>query len=177
MLLVDFLKVLASLLKQQGNNSLAKRREIPECILLVTQRITKYPVLLERILQHTEGWSSAAPCWLNCILIDAERPITAFLPFPFPAEGTEEHADLSKALCQVREVIAAVDLSVSEYERHQRLQEVCGRMENRSAAKLKNGHTFRKQDMMGPGQVLQHQGVLLWKSATGRLKGETQACS
>lgn len=90
----------------------------------------------------------------------------------FPAEGSEEHADLSKALCQVREVIAAVDLSVSEYERHQRLQEVCGRMENRSAAKLKNGHTFRKQDMMRPGQVLQHQGVLLWKSATGRLKGE-----
>lgn len=96
------------------------------------------------------------------------------LPFcSRPAEGTEEHADLSKALCQVREVIAAVDLSVSEFERHQRLQEVCGRMENRSGAKLKNGHTFRKQDMMRPGQVLQHQGVLLWKSATGRLKGET----
>lgn len=91
---------------------------------------------------------------------------------PIPAEGTEEHADLSKALCQVREVIAAVDLSVSEYERHQRLQEVCSRMENRSAAKLKNGHTFRKQDMMRPGQALKHQGVLLWKSATGRLKGD-----
>lgn len=170
---LDVFKVLASLLKQQGNNSLVKRREIPECILLVTQRITKYPVLLERILQHTEGWSSAAPCWLNGILTVAERLKTALLSVCFrPAEGTEEHADLSKALCQVREVIASVDLSVSEYERQQRLQEVCGRMENRSAAKLKNGHTFRKQDMMRPGQVLQHQGVLLWKSATGRLKGE-----
>lgn len=169
---MDVFKVFVSLLKQQGTNSLVKRREIPECILLVTQRITKYPVLLERILQHTEGWSSAAPCWLNDIPTDAERSKTALFPL-FPAEGTEEHADLSKALCQVREVITAVDLSVSEYERHQRLQEVCGRMENRSAAKLKNGHTFRKQDMMRPGQVLQHQGVLLWKSATGRLKGET----
>uniref|UniRef100_A0A3Q0R2V5 Rho guanine nucleotide exchange factor 28 n=1 Tax=Amphilophus citrinellus TaxID=61819 RepID=A0A3Q0R2V5_AMPCI len=67
-------------------------------------------------------------------------------------------------------VIAGVDLRVSEYERHQRLQEVINRMENRSAAKLKSGHTFRKQDMMGPGQVLKHQGVLLWKTATGRLK-------
>uniref|UniRef100_A0A3Q4H6J1 Rho guanine nucleotide exchange factor (GEF) 28a n=1 Tax=Neolamprologus brichardi TaxID=32507 RepID=A0A3Q4H6J1_NEOBR len=67
-------------------------------------------------------------------------------------------------------VIAAVDMRVSEYERHQRLQEVFNRMENRSAAKLKSGHTFRKQDMMGPGQVLKHQGVLLWKTATGRLK-------
>lgn len=72
-------------------------------------------------------------------------------------------------------MIAAVDLSVSEYERHQRLREVWNRMENRSAAKLKNGHTFRKQDMMRPGQTLKHQGVLLWKTATGRLKGETKS--
>lgn len=50
--------------KQQGSNSLVRRREIPECILLVTQRLTKYPVLLERILQHTQGQSSAALCWL-----------------------------------------------------------------------------------------------------------------
>lgn len=64
-------------------------------------------------------------------------------------------------------------MRVSEYERHQRLQEVFNRMENRSAAKLKSGHTFRKQDMMVPGQVLKHQGVLLWKTATGRLKGDT----
>ncbi|KAK1883401.1 Rho guanine nucleotide exchange factor 28 [Dissostichus eleginoides] len=126
-------------IKQQGNNSLVRRREIPECILLVTQRITKYPVLLERILQYTQ-------------------------------EGTEEHADLSRALAQIREVIAAVNLSVSEYEQHQRLQEVWNRTENRSAAKLKNGHTFRKQDMMKPGQMLKHQGLLLWKTATGRLK-------
>ncbi|XP_053474284.1 rho guanine nucleotide exchange factor 28 isoform X3 [Ictalurus furcatus] len=41
-------------IKQQSSNLLVKRREIPECILLVTQRITKYPVLLERILQYTE---------------------------------------------------------------------------------------------------------------------------
>uniref|UniRef100_UPI0037E89362 rho guanine nucleotide exchange factor 28 isoform X2 n=1 Tax=Semicossyphus pulcher TaxID=241346 RepID=UPI0037E89362 len=128
-----------SFIKQQGTNSLVRRREIPECILLVTQRITKYPVLLERILQYTQ-------------------------------EETEEHGNISKALTRIREVIAAVDLSVSEYERRQRLQAVWSRMENRSSAKLKNGHTFRKQDMMRPGQTLKHQGLLLWKTATGRLK-------
>lgn len=153
-----------------------KRREIPECILLVTQRITKYPVLLERILQHTEGLSSAALCWLDsqqCSEPDKKLRVTLKAVFrPEPAEETEEHADLSKALSHIREVITAVDLSVSEYERHQRLREVWNRMENRSAAKLKNGHTFRKQDMMRPGQTLKHQGVLLWKTATGRLKGE-----
>ncbi|XP_014899031.1 rho guanine nucleotide exchange factor 28 isoform X4 [Poecilia latipinna] len=126
-----------SFIKQQGHNSLVRRREIPECILLVTQRITKYPVLLERILHYTQ-------------------------------EQTEEHANLSKALTHIRDVIAAVDLRVSEYERHQRLQEVWNRMENRSAAKLKSGKIFRKQDMMG--QTLRHQGMLLWKTATSRLK-------
>ncbi|XP_049334972.1 rho guanine nucleotide exchange factor 28 [Astyanax mexicanus] len=42
-------------IRQQSSNSLIKRREIPEFLLLVTQRITKYPVLLERLLQHTDG--------------------------------------------------------------------------------------------------------------------------
>lgn len=32
-----------------------------ECILLVTQRITKYPVLVERIIQNTEG-AAATSC-------------------------------------------------------------------------------------------------------------------
>ena len=32
-----------------------RRLGIPECFLLVTQRITKYPVLVERIIQNTEG--------------------------------------------------------------------------------------------------------------------------
>lgn len=28
---------------------------MPACVLLVTQRITKYPVLVERIIKNTEG--------------------------------------------------------------------------------------------------------------------------
>ncbi|XP_026111210.1 rho guanine nucleotide exchange factor 28-like [Carassius auratus] len=45
-------------LRQQSNNSVIKRREIPEFLLLVTQRITKYPVLIERLLQHTDDNSA-----------------------------------------------------------------------------------------------------------------------
>lgn len=37
------------------SSSVVRRLSIPECILLVTQRITKYPVLIQRILQHTKG--------------------------------------------------------------------------------------------------------------------------
>uniref|UniRef100_A0A673GLV5 Rho guanine nucleotide exchange factor 28-like n=1 Tax=Sinocyclocheilus rhinocerous TaxID=307959 RepID=A0A673GLV5_9TELE len=125
-------------IKQQSSNSLVKRREIPECILLVTQRITKYPVLLERILHYTE-------------------------------EGTEEHADLSCALVLIRELISAVDQCVSQYEQNQKLSEVLGRMENKCSTKLKSGYTFRKQDISN-GRALLHQGPLLWKTATGRLK-------
>ncbi|XP_071256436.1 A-kinase anchor protein 13-like isoform X2 [Salvelinus alpinus] len=36
------------------SSSIVRRLGIPECILLVTQRITKYPVLMQRILHHTK---------------------------------------------------------------------------------------------------------------------------
>ncbi|XDV32016.1 hypothetical protein PO909_002920 [Leuciscus waleckii] len=45
-------------LRQLSTNSVVKRREIPEFLLLVTQRITKYPVLVERLLQHTDDGSA-----------------------------------------------------------------------------------------------------------------------
>ncbi|KAM7391311.1 hypothetical protein PAMP_022011 [Pampus punctatissimus] len=132
-------KKLQNFVKQQSNNSLVRRREVPEFILLVTQRITKYPVLLERILQYTQ-------------------------------EGSQEHSDLSSALAQIRDIIAAVDLTVNKYEMFQELQEVLARLENKSFAKLKNGKVFRKQDLHSTHRNLQHKGLVYWKTATGRLK-------
>ncbi|XP_046712808.1 A-kinase anchor protein 13 isoform X4 [Silurus meridionalis] len=41
-------------IRKKMSNSIVRRLGIPECILLVTQRLTKYPVLLQRILQHTK---------------------------------------------------------------------------------------------------------------------------
>ncbi|XP_073764209.1 A-kinase anchor protein 13 isoform X5 [Danio rerio] len=41
-------------IRKKMSSSVVRRLSIPECILLVTQRITKYPVLLQRILQHTK---------------------------------------------------------------------------------------------------------------------------
>ncbi|XP_029366148.1 rho guanine nucleotide exchange factor 28-like isoform X2 [Echeneis naucrates] len=132
-------KKLQNFVRQQSNNSLVRRREVPEFILLVTQRITKYPVLLERILQYTQ-------------------------------EGSQEHSDLSNALVQIRDVIAAVDLTVNKYERCQELQEVLARLENKSFAKLKNGKMFRKQDLHSKHRDLHYKGLVYWKTATGRLK-------
>ncbi|XP_063781811.1 A-kinase anchor protein 13 isoform X3 [Pseudophryne corroboree] len=41
-------------IKKKRSSAVVRRLGIPECILLVTQRITKYPVLLQRILQYTK---------------------------------------------------------------------------------------------------------------------------
>ncbi|NXA44901.1 ARG28 factor, partial [Nothocercus julius] len=132
-------KKFQNFIKLRNSNLLARRRGIPECILLVTQRITKYPVLVERILQYSK-------------------------------EGTEEHKDLCKALRLIKDMIAAVDLKVNEYEKRQKLLEILSRTENKTYTKLKNGHVFRKQDLMRKERILLHEGLVYWKTATGRFK-------
>ncbi|XP_029939212.1 rho guanine nucleotide exchange factor 18 isoform X2 [Salarias fasciatus] len=44
-----------NVIRKINNLSIVRRLGVTECILLVTQRITKYPVLVERILQNTEA--------------------------------------------------------------------------------------------------------------------------
>ncbi|KAF7222185.1 rho guanine nucleotide exchange factor 18a [Nothobranchius furzeri] len=48
-------KKLQNLIKDIDQVSLVRRLGIPECFLLVTQRITKYPVLVERIIENTDA--------------------------------------------------------------------------------------------------------------------------
>ncbi|XP_067271766.1 rho guanine nucleotide exchange factor 18-like isoform X2 [Pseudorasbora parva] len=48
-------KKFQNLMRKISHLSIVRRLGVPECILLVTQRITKYPVLVERILQNTEA--------------------------------------------------------------------------------------------------------------------------
>ncbi|XP_073535898.1 rho guanine nucleotide exchange factor 28 isoform X2 [Phyllobates terribilis] len=132
-------KKFQNFLKVTNSNLQARRRGIPECILLVTQRITKYPVLVERILRYTP-------------------------------DGTEEHKDLCRALSLIKDMVTAVDLRVSEFERKQKLEEFLNKIENKTFTKMKNGHVFTKQDLRIKERVLLHDGVLLWKTATGRFK-------
>ncbi|XP_051691494.1 rho guanine nucleotide exchange factor 18 isoform X2 [Oryctolagus cuniculus] len=136
-LLLQQNKKFQNLIKKIGNFSIVRRLGVQECILLVTQRITKYPVLVERILQNTEA-------------------------------GTEDHEDLTQALNLIRDIISQVDATVSECEKGQRLKEIAGRMDLKSSSKLKNGLAFRKEDMLR--RQLQLEGMLCWKTASGRLK-------
>ncbi|XP_068447495.1 rho guanine nucleotide exchange factor 18-like isoform X2 [Clinocottus analis] len=48
-------KKFQNIIRKINNLSIVRRLGVSECILLVTQRITKYPVLVERILQNTEA--------------------------------------------------------------------------------------------------------------------------
>ncbi|XP_063311565.1 rho guanine nucleotide exchange factor 18-like isoform X2 [Pelobates fuscus] len=130
-------KKFQNVIKKIGNSSIVRRLGVPECILLVTQRITKYPVLVERILQNTDA-------------------------------GTEDYEALTRALALIKETITEVDLRVHESEKVQRLREIVGKMELKSSGKLKNGMTFRKHDMMR--RQLLYDGILYWRSASGRLK-------
>ncbi|XP_016072925.1 PREDICTED: rho guanine nucleotide exchange factor 18 isoform X3 [Miniopterus natalensis] len=56
-LLLQQNKKFHNLIKKISNFSIVRRLGVQECILLVTQRITKYPVLVERIIQNTEAGS------------------------------------------------------------------------------------------------------------------------
>ncbi|XP_069018084.1 A-kinase anchor protein 13-like isoform X2 [Embiotoca jacksoni] len=51
-----------AVIKRIMSSSIVRRLSIPECILLVTQRITKYPVLIQRILQHTKDTDEDHSC-------------------------------------------------------------------------------------------------------------------
>uniref|UniRef100_A0A674PNB7 Rho/rac guanine nucleotide exchange factor (GEF) 18a n=1 Tax=Takifugu rubripes TaxID=31033 RepID=A0A674PNB7_TAKRU len=48
-------KKMQILMRKIGQLPLVRRLGISECFMLVTQRITKYPILVERIIQNTEG--------------------------------------------------------------------------------------------------------------------------
>ncbi|XP_036168263.1 rho guanine nucleotide exchange factor 18 isoform X2 [Myotis myotis] len=56
-LLLQQNKKFQNLIKKIGSSSIVRRLGVQECVLLVAQRITKYPVLVERILQNTEAGS------------------------------------------------------------------------------------------------------------------------
>ncbi|XP_036420809.1 A-kinase anchor protein 13 isoform X4 [Colossoma macropomum] len=127
-----------AVIRKMMSNPVVRRLSIPECVLLVTQRITKYPVLLQRILQHTK-------------------------------DPEEEQMDMTEALQQMKEVIAAVDLKVSEYEKRRRLKEIHSRTDSKSIMRMRSGQMFAREDLIR-GRRLVHDGPLQLKNAAGRLK-------
>ncbi|XP_074863129.1 A-kinase anchor protein 13 isoform X3 [Carettochelys insculpta] len=128
-------------IKKKMSSAVVRRLGIPECILLVTQRITKYPVLLQRILQYTK-------------------------------ENEVEHEDLTQSLNLVKDVIAAVNSKVSNYEKKTRLTEIYTRTDSKSIMRMKSGQMFAREDLRR--RKLIRDGPVSLKNSAGRLK-EVQA--
>nr|XP_025037471.1 A-kinase anchor protein 13 isoform X3 [Pelodiscus sinensis] len=124
-------------IKKKMSSAVVRRLGIPECILLVTQRITKYPVLLQRILQYTK-------------------------------ENEVEHQDLTQSLNLVKDVIAAVNSKVSNYEKKTRLSEIYTRTDSKSIMRMKSGQMFAREDLRR--RKLIRDGPVSLKNTAGRLK-------
>lgn len=143
---------------------------------MVTQRITKYPVLINRILQHTHGkrlQERVAGCeglgqegLLEGNVI--EQPL---LTDPFLVAGLEEERqDLSKALGLVKELLSNVDQDVHKLEKEARLLEIYNRMDPRAQTPVPSKGPFGRDELQR--RTLIHDGCLLWKTGTGRFKGQ-----
>ncbi|GCB86627.1 hypothetical protein scyTo_0027355 [Scyliorhinus torazame] len=70
----------------------------------------------------------------------------------------------------VKELITAVDQEVHECEKRFRLQDIYNRMDTKTMAAMHGGRQFRREDLIR--RKLVHDGFVLWKTATGRFKGE-----
>lgn len=99
-------------------------------------------------------WESVAHLWL----------------FP-SAAGTEEHADLTRALSLIKESIVQVDAQVNVHEKNARLRDIHNKMEPKALGKFKDGRVFRREDLARGRRGLLHEGTVSWKAASGRLKG------
>ncbi|XP_051573988.1 rho guanine nucleotide exchange factor 2 isoform X1 [Myxocyprinus asiaticus] len=59
-------------IRRVSRGSLLRRHGVQECILLVTQRITKYPVLIQRILDNTKGSEEESKCLVQSLALIRE---------------------------------------------------------------------------------------------------------
>ncbi|KAJ8029004.1 Rho guanine nucleotide exchange factor 18 [Holothuria leucospilota] len=130
-----------SFIKKCSTNALCRRWSIPECILSVSHRLTKYQLLIEAIIKPTKATK-------------ADKVDTA---------------NLERALALIKGICNEVDLQVEEHEKWQRLIDIYNKIEARATAPMKNGKKFKKSDLLSNNRKFIKEGELFWKSARGRL--------
>lgn len=84
-----------------------------------------------------------------------------------------ERQDLTTALRLVKELLSSVDQDVHELEKGARLQEIYSRLDPRAQAPVPGKGPFGREELLR--RKLIHDGCLLWKTATGRFKGQQSA--
>lgn len=86
-------------------------------------------------------------------------------------ENDVEHEDLTQSLNLVKDVIAAVNSKVSNYEKKMRLGEIYNRTDSKSIMRMKSGQMFAREDLRH--RKLIRDGPVSLRNAAGRLKGKT----
>lgn len=77
---------------------------------------------------------------------------------------------MASALGLVKELLSNVDQDVHELEKEARLQEIYNRMDPRAQTPVPGKGPFGRDELLR--RKLIHEGCLLWKTATGRFKGQ-----
>ncbi|CAG0898773.1 unnamed protein product [Darwinula stevensoni] len=119
------------LVKRWSEHPLCKKKGIPECILFVTQRITKYPLLIEPLIKTSKFAPSSVP---------------------------QEQDSLYRSLAMVKDILVRVNGQVAERERASRLREIYDHIDSKSFT-FYNGHKFRKSELYARNRKLKFEGI------------------
>ncbi|XP_067425514.1 rho guanine nucleotide exchange factor 2 isoform X2 [Emydura macquarii macquarii] len=120
--------------------SVLRRHGVQECILLVTQRITKYPVLLDRILQNSKGNE-----------VDQQDLAAALMLVKDLISAIDQEVHEYEQNARLQEIYGRVD----------------GRAKAPLSREGRGG-SFGKEELLR--RKLVHSGCMLWKTAAGRFK-------
>ncbi|MGH0178183.1 UNVERIFIED_CONTAM: hypothetical protein FKN15_076847 [Acipenser sinensis] len=126
-------------IRRVSRGALLRRHGVQECILLVTQRVTKYPVLIDRILHNTKGNEEEAAALKDALVLIRE----------LLSSVDQEVHDLERTQ-RLQEIHARLDPRAET--------NVQG---NRAETTVPGSGAFRSGEIMR--RRLMHEGPLLWK--------------
>lgn len=130
-----------------------KTRGIQECILLTTQRITKYPLIIESLIKLDKALSKQFSLQLN------QDEQTANIEKLLKIEMIE----LDQCFVNIRQIIFNVDDQVAEKEREHRLLKIYNKIDAKSTATV-NGKKFRKSDLLSDKRKLQFETICTYRN-------------
>jgi len=110
-------KKFSAFTKKCDKNPLVRRKGISECAMLVTQRITKYPILLQTLLDNS-----------------------------IKKDHKDDADDIERALELCRDIAKDVDEQVRSHERQQQLMEIYDKTEAKTATTIREGRKFERKD-------------------------------
>ncbi|NXI66380.1 ARHG2 factor, partial [Anseranas semipalmata] len=127
-------------IRRMARSPLLRRHGVPECILLVTQRITKYPVLIERILKNSKDNEGDS------------------------ADLSQALKLVKELISSINEEVHTCEMNARLWDVYRRVDsraKVQLQWESRAGV-------FGKDELLR--RKLVHSGCMLWKTAAGRFK-------